>query len=644
MSEDTWKERLSEMLISKQAGTEEMNSLVKVLFAGGGSVEAQNPKKEASNEDDTRSQQLGEFDRLAAGEFVPPALNPYIWAQAMRQSTRLSRCIRTYARNTVGLGWHIEPVHPVTPDTEDKEKDVIAEQTSYLRDFFTYPNESMPFTEIMNLEKIDEEATGTGYIEVVRNNSGMITKAYHVPSTTMRRRIMANRETNDKEVYGYIQIRGTRKRYFKEFGDTRVMDAKSGNWHVSKTPLPSQDRATEIIQFLIYDPSTSYYGVPRYVSASTAIAGNRQAAIRNVAFFENDAVPRMALLISGGKLTPDSLQQVEDFVRGKGRGTDQAHRVMIIQAEPYKIGFQQQSRTMVELKPLTVGVTEDQSFSAYRKDNDEEIREAFGLAQIFFQAEGANRANAQVAREITNEQELEPDRLMKEYVINQTIVTDILLTHLSPDWREDDKEDHKQIEEMRKTIRVRFRFARLTLTDPLDAARMDQIYASLGAMTPNELRESLGKPPYPKDYFFADKPISIALAELTAGLALAISQKDEEKFPQPPAPPGGEGMPGGMPLPEGIEPMAPPSVPEEGAPEEGAEEEPPKGKGEETPKSGKKALDSRASRGVSSQKRLGKFDPNKAMPLLVELMADARRLAYDGMRVGRGGTDGNSTR
>jgi len=653
MSEDTWKERLAEMLISKQAGPAEMGDLMKVMLLGGGAVEAQSTKEAP---EDTRSQQLGEFDRMASGEFVPPALNPYIWAQAMRQSTRLSRCIRTYARNTVGLGWQIEPIHTVTPNTTEEERKVIREQTEILREFFSYPNDKMPFTEVMNLEKIDEEATGTGYIEVVRNNAGDISKVYHIPSTTVRRRIMTNPVTGEKDVYGYIQIRGTRKRYFKEFGDTAPMNAINGAWHQGNEAIPANYRATEIIQFAIYDPSTSYYGIPRYISSATAIAGNRQAAIRNVAFFENDAVPRMAIMISGGKLTPDSLQQVEDFIRGKGRGTDQAHRVMILQAEPYKIGFQQQGRTMVEMKPMTVGVTEDQSFSAYRKDNDEEIREAFGLAQIFFQAEGANRANAQVAREITNEQELEPDRLMKEYIINQTIAMDILMTNMKPDWRSDEEDNSEQIKEMRRSVKVRFRFARLKLTDPLDAARMDQIYASLGAMTPNELRESLGKPPYPNDYFFADKPISIALAELTARVALAIAQKDEEAFPAeggeqgmgqmggevPWEPPGGGGL---EPLPETENWYDEP----EPIPEESPSGEVPDGaiqwtdiEGSTSKKNNleKKRLDVSPKGGVSSRKRVKKkYDIDRVLPILSELLADARRIARSG-----GGIDGDPTR
>lgn len=553
MSNHRWDdsgERVGEALISKDVGPEAMEDIMKVMFLGGGDVEGRNgngkKKKDDENGQQAKSNQLDEFQQ-ASQEFVPPAFNPNTWAQTLKISTRLARCVRSYARNTVGLGWHIEPIHPVTPETEKKEKKTIEEQTEILRSLFMHPNEKMPFSEICYLVKVDEESTGNGYLEVVRNNSGKIVKLYHAPATTMRRRVMKGEDGREQIVYGYLQIRNNRKRYFKEFGDRRVMDAEKGEFYEGAKVLPSGKRATEILHFLIYDPTSSYYGAPRYVSASTAIAGNRQAAIRNVSFFENDAVPRMALLISGGRLAGESVQQIEDFIRGKGHGADQAHRVMVIQVEPTKVGFQQQGKAMVELKPLTVGVTEDQSFGAYRKDNDEEVREIFGMHPIFFTGDNVNKASATVGREITNEQEFEPDRLSKEYTINQTIVADLLTEMFGNDNKTPD--DDEQMMEYRKNIRVQFRFARLTLTDPLDQARMDQIYGMLGAITPNEMRERLNKAPYPKDYFFADKPLSIALAELSAGLALAIAQQEDEKFPEGMAGAGGpvQGMPGGVP-------------------------------------------------------------------------------------------------
>lgn len=720
-------QEVSEALIEKRIDPRGMERLLEVTFLGGGSsddLEKARPEEIEGKPQKAKSQQLEEtFERLAGGEFVPPQYDPTVWAQTPKMSTRLARCIRSYARNTVGLGWSVEPLKPHsardasqdrdTPDpakperaeappplpgdpgqmskaqigdgpeggapdgpagasangrangrangaarpelswdgwgglgassqsaaesadrelekARKREKREIEWQTEALRELFEYPNDAMPFTEVMFLVKTDEETVGNGYLEIVRNNVGRITQMLHVPAVTVRRRLMRSSDANGQKyemAYGYIQIRGAQKKYFKEFGDGRVMDAYSGKWHDGGEPLEIGRRATEIIHFPIYDPTSQYYGAPRYVPSATAIAGNRQSAMRNVAFFENDAVPRMALLVSGGRLTGDSMQQVEDFVRGKARGTDQAHRVMIIQVEPHKVGFQQQNKVMVELKPLTVGVTEDASFSNYRKDNDEEIREIFGLGQIFFTSEGANRANAQVAREITNEQEFEPDRLAKEYILNQTIVCDLLghLMQESADLNRDGRLDEDELRRVvRRRVRVRFRFARMSLTDPMDQARADQIYASLGAVTPNELRERLGKPPFPEEFFFADKPLSVAMAELSAGLALAIAVNPEQK---PPQQPGEEGAPGGA---ADITPEMPQKFPGVGGPSLAAAMEAPFAEGIEVTGSaagGTRSTGTRNTYPAARRPGLIRLPPTAAFQIASELLADARRLA-----------------
>jgi PBSX family phage portal protein len=625
---------VSHAVLTKRVGKNDMEELLKVVLLGKGDDEETTTTKSGESDEEIKSRQLSEdpFGSMAQGEFVPPKYNPTIWAQAPTQNTRLARCIRSYARNTVGLGWHIEPLHPITPETPDKERKVVEEQTEALRSLFGYPNDKMPFSEIAYLSKHDEEATGNGYWEVVRNNSGKIVRLFHVPTTTVRKRMMKGEDGEGSQVYGYVQIRGNQKSYFKEFGEKRVMSAKTGKWAEN---VPPGERATEILHFLIYDPTSSYYGAPRYVPASTAIAGNRQSAIRNVNFFENDAVPRMALLVSGGKLTQDSMQQIEDFFRGKQKGVDQAHRVMIIQVEPSKVGFQQQNKTAVELKPLTVGVTEDASFQTYRSANDEEVREIFGLAPVFFSTENVNKASAAVSREITNEQEFEPDRLAKEYIINQTVVADTLCALMGNNPATPDDPD--EMEKLRKNIRVQFRFARLTLTDPLDQARMDQIYASLAALTPNELRERIGKAPFPKDYFFAEKPLPIAMAELSAGLALAIALKDEEA-PQPEGAEGegGEAPPEEMPLPEGLEPLAPTDAEQEGA----EIEVPSPGESAEVPEPQRdpKAPKTKVPGSLKMKPSGAKIDRQVVYNIASELMADARRLVMMGANRA-GGTD-----
>lgn len=476
----------------------EYEEVIKVSYFGG---------KEEQHEGKSQQIFTDPFDEMASGEYLKPPTNPNTWAAAMEQNTRLFKCIHTFARNTVGLGWDIVPTVSITERTPDVEVKKIREQVEKVKNLLTRPNPKMPFTKVMELMKIDEEATGNGYMEVVRNNAGDIEQIWHMPATTVRVRNPSKVPWMDPNGHpGYIQIRGQAKRYFKEFGDDTVINAKDGT--KASGGLPLEKRATEILHFMIYAPRSTWYGIPRYIAASPAIAGNRLAAKRNVRFFENDAVPRMIIAVTGGGLTAASVKSIEGFVRRGGKGVEKAHRIMLLQTERRRIGTPD-SKAGINVIPLTVGMQEDASFMAYRLANDEEVRESFGIGKAFFTTDDVNRASMAESRRITNEQEFAPDRVEKEYILDESILRDESI-------QADD---------------VGIRFKQPRSSDPLEKAQTDKIYASLGVMTPNELRKSLGMEPYPENFAFANKPYSLALMELQIGLALAI-EGTGSKFPE----------------------------------------------------------------------------------------------------------------
>jgi hypothetical protein len=167
------------------------------------------------------------------------------------------------------------------------------------------------------------------------------------------------------------------------------------------------------------------------------------------------------------------------------------------------------AKASINVIPLTVGMSEDASFMGYRRANDEEIREAFGIGRAFFTMDDVNRASATESRRITNEQEFEPDRIEKDYIINEDIM---------------------RSEPIEAKVSA-FRFKRPHRADPGEQAEIDKVYATLGAITPNELRKQIGLPPYPDTYAFANKPFNIALMELQLGLALAI-EGGGQKLPE----------------------------------------------------------------------------------------------------------------
>jgi len=323
---------------------------------------------------------------------VSPPYDPLKLALMLEINTRLMRACHLRARNTIGLGWAIQPV-PADPDEEQApaiNQKEYSRQKKLLKKLYSDPTPNagmMPgsvstpldFSEVSYRMKVDEESTGTGYYEITRDNKGEIDGIYNIPAHTVR-------ALNSG---GFVQIRGRKKKFFKRFGDIRVVSSESGE---QESNLSIEKRATELLPNLIYSSRSSFYGIPRWISAVAAVQGSRLAAVRNMAFFENDAVGRMAIVVSGGALTQQSVQDIRTFVNREGKGVEKAHRVMVLQAEPRRVISSKGVGTKIDVVPLTVGISEDASFGTYRSANDEEVREASGLSSPFFTSEGVNRA------------------------------------------------------------------------------------------------------------------------------------------------------------------------------------------------------------------------------------------------------------
>ena len=55
-------------------------------------------------------------------------------------------------------------------------------------------------------------------------------------------------------------------------------------------------------------------------------------------------------------------------------------------------------------------------------------------------------------------------------------------------------------------------------------------YARHGALTPNDLRDSLGLDPYPEEFTFADRPLPVALLDLQLGARQADGEKSATRL------------------------------------------------------------------------------------------------------------------
>jgi PBSX family phage portal protein len=307
-----------------------------------------------------------------------------------------------------------------------------------LEHLFDNCNPEMTFTEVLAAVWTDVECLGNGYIEITRNSRGEIDGFYHVPGTTMRLR--GNGE-------GFLQIREAERRYFRALGAAEENDPLTG------------ERENEVMHLKKYTPQSSYYGIPDIVAAMAAVVGDKEAREYNIDFFENHAVPRMAIIVEGGQLSDEVLAQIQGYMETEIRG--QGHKTLVLDVPGNDVH--------IRLEPLTIGVAQDAAFLDYRKANRDEVLMVHRVppSKITI-VENANLANSQDQDKTFREQVVRPEQRRIEYRINRMIREQMGVG----DWR--------------------FEFVEMDLSEAMQEAQIAEICAKIGAWTPEEIRGRAG--------------------------------------------------------------------------------------------------------------------------------------------------------
>lgn len=422
------------------------------------------------------------------------------WALAPEISTRLAACIFIRSQN-VSLGYDVVPKERYQrkisrsrkemTDAEREDIDELQKTIEHEKDtvdaFLEKPNPKKSFVAILRACVADREAIGNGWMVVKR---AMVSTEHHKAGAPILLGRLVGHTVRIKKVGGYVAKNKKGKWiHYKEWGDTRLIDNRTGKVHKKEDGyLHPKNQAKELIHFKVESFRNTDYGVPRHLSTSPAIAGNRFAAERNASFFENDATPRLAIVVTGPyRLSKDSRSDIKDFIERKGKGSKNTGRVMIIQAGTREGSLTEKEDVKIEFHKLTVGVSEEGSYLKYQGRTDSEIAEAFGIHPVYFEKDAA-RASANIGRSITLEQTFEPDIIDLEYLLNNTIIEALGVTHV---W---------------------LRLKRPRVVDFEGQATILKKLERTGGITPNLVRDFLNKPRFKEGW--ADVPLPLAMQQL----------------------------------------------------------------------------------------------------------------------------------
>lgn len=415
----------------------------------------------------------------AQGDTVNAVIEPHYYPNRLlaipHENNTLRQCIDAYVTNIEGFGYRLEFIGP---EGQEGSSEAEAEKAR-LEGLLNQPNGEITLTEMRERRRRDQESIGCAYLEVARDKNGEITMIHHLPAHLMR---MTKKDEDYTPITRVVNRNGklatikTRRRfrrfvqmvrnekvYFKEFGDPRIIDPVTGQVNDA---LPIEEQATEVFYSGVYAPGHAY-GLPRWINQLPAILGSREAEMTNLQFFKDNAIPAMAVLVSGGLLAAESAAMIENHFT-KTRGRDSMNRIMVIEARGDEGAGSIDGKLpspKLDIKPLMADRASDALFQEYDKNNSGKVRSSFRLPPIFIgYSDDYTRATADASLVMAEGQVFGPERSKVDDEFHQHLLAD---------------------SEGRPPQYWRFRSlpARLVASDAIVDAL--NVLDSMGAMTPN---------------------------------------------------------------------------------------------------------------------------------------------------------------
>ncbi len=352
------------------------------------------------------------------------------------------RAIYVKAAVITGLGWRL------VTDDENKEPDAAHKK---ITDFLNKPNEDPvdSFDKIAYKSAVDLEWSGNFVNEVARTYGGTeIGNLYHQRMVNFR---------SGKNGRKYYQVPKP-----NQPGD---------NVEFSKFGM-KKGKENEILHYYTYDPASDFYGMPVWVPALADMLLDRSAVEFNISLFRNQLVAKFAVIVEGGKLSPEAKQSLRSFLASQATGTKNAGRTLIFDTDDPQV------KVKIEKLEMDFG-TKNDFMGKIREQARDMVISSHGLPPRMAgvvtagQLGGGNETKEQLS--LFEQIEAGPKRSRIADFYNRTILPTF--------------GDHKW----------KIEFIGLDITDPEVDATIAGILLQHGVILPEEAREDLGYPALDED-------------------------------------------------------------------------------------------------------------------------------------------------
>jgi PBSX family phage portal protein len=367
-------------------------------------------------------------DPIEAG-LLPPPYDPERIATVIEKSNILPQCIDCMVTNIAMYGYEVVPA-PGYAEGDPGE-------TLFLQSFVDQANTVQNLMEVNEARVRDYERVGYCYLEIIRNRNKQVSMLRHAPvfhtrmtgrtsepvATTeiIKRGTTYQKVTTIRRFRKFVQQVNAHKVYFKEFGDPRNMDFRTGEYETAEKKVPVEYQATEILHQK--QTSDDPYGVPRWISQLPSILGSRESEEVNLRYFEDNTVPPMIISVSGGRITRESYRNLENLLQRQQVGKDRQHKILLIEAIAESIDLEGSSHVSFKVDKLTDARQSDGLFHDYDKANMDKVRSAFRLPPVLIgSAENHTYATANTSAFIAEMQVFLPERMKHDAFLNHHII------------------------------------------------------------------------------------------------------------------------------------------------------------------------------------------------------------------------------
>lgn len=456
---------------------------------------------------------------------IQPEVSKLALAKLVDIGGSLGDCVQSMVTNTARMGFMFVPRDGYDDNNSLRDPQVIAEKEELDNLFTAFCSEESwdAFREKLDLDK---ETTGECYIEIIRDKSGKVQTLSYARSIeilqtdvdieqtqyTIRRIFTQGGKPFVKSLVRYKRFRryvqtflhtdytgaqNSIQNYFKEFGDPRTLDRRTGEY-VDPKSIEEQYKANEMIRIGLPSPHETY-GVPRWRSKQIDVLSSKQARDLNYETLSNNNIPRMIVTVSGGNMTGDSLEALQDSVVEFEKNKNMSQWI-VLESEIDEDNSTGNGK--IDIKTLESTQTQDQMFQNLLKNNDMDVRQAFRLPPILLgRSDDYSRSTTESAKRIADEQVFGPERNRFDDVMNNLIFPDLGIkyyTYRSNSPISTDSETlAKIVSEFEKTGAITPEISRSILESILNRKlpELDERFPLNQPMTVTLLKENRGEAP-----------------------------------------------------------------------------------------------------------------------------------------------------